>query len=174
MEIVCFRARARMTRHVNDAIVRVLIVDVPHTVVAIVAVATLTLIGIRLDVHIATAAATIVMALGVPAIGSVAVSAVRVVRLTSGVSMHLLTHTGSSAAGVGHRLLYVRVRARYGQRVGTGVLVQPHRVVDRKLAAQNELQCAGHLFVHIRWHRNQRRRRRLVLAILHLAGRQMQ
>lgn len=159
-----------MTRHINDAIVRVLIVDVAHTVVAIVAVATLALIGIRLDVHIATAAATIVMTLGVSAIGSVAVSSVHMVGLTSGMSMHLLTHTSCSAAGVGHRLLYVRVRTRYGQRVGTGVLMQPHRVVDGKLAAQNELKCAGHLLVDIRWHRNQRRRRCLVLAVLHLAG----
>lgn len=70
--------------------------------------------------------------------------------------MRLLTHTSSTTAGVAHRLLYVRVGVRYGQRVGTGVLVQPHGIIDGKLAAQNELQRTGHLLVHIRRHGYQR------------------
>lgn len=83
MEVVCLAAGSRMPRHVDDAIVRVLVVDVPHAVVGIVAVATIALVRIRIDVDIATTAAAIVMPLSMSPIGSVAVSTVRMVRLAS-------------------------------------------------------------------------------------------
>lgn len=76
-----------MPCHVDDAIICVLIVDVPHAVAAIVTVSPIALVRIRLDVDIATTAAAIVMTLSMSPIGAVTVSTVSMVRLTPGMSM---------------------------------------------------------------------------------------
>jgi len=51
---------------------------------------------------ITTAAATIMMTLGMTAISSIAVTPMQVVRLTCRVRMLLLTHTSCTAARVGY------------------------------------------------------------------------
>jgi len=62
------------------------------------------------------------------------------------------------------------VGAGYRERVWTEVLLDPHRVVDGELAAQDELQGTGHLHVDGWRHWDQRRGRGLVLPVLQLAG----
>jgi len=90
--------------HVDDPVIRV-VVGVAHRIVA---VARLALVGIRLDVHIPAAAATVLVALGIAAIGPIALTPVQRVthrvaapRVTSRMGVQL-THASRRAAGVGH------------------------------------------------------------------------
>lgn len=93
--------------HVDDPVVRVLVVRVAHRVVA---VARLALVRIGLHVDVPAASAAVVMTLRIPAIGAVAVAPVQGLapRRPSAVThqmtrrVRVLTHPSCRAAGVGH------------------------------------------------------------------------